>query len=120
MAKAKQEPKSKKADDGPRFISLTATPRHLGLARSVLCRLRKVHSLYAPAMVGIPGAGVVVDGQRPGLRIVRFHCEQVRLIEAVMAGNMDVEEAHLRWQIIRRRIGQAEPRGEQSPQKTNR
>jgi len=61
--------------------------------------MREAHAFYAPAMVGLPGAGKGL-----GTRLVRFHREQVRLIEAVMAGAVDLETAWLEWQVFRDRL----------------
>jgi hypothetical protein len=84
----------------PRLLSAGRSARRLGLSRRQLGRLAEEHPLYAPAVRGVPGAEGPV-----GTRTRAYHRRQLELIEAVLVGAMDLEEAHLRWQVEQADIG---------------
>lgn len=81
------------------WLNQAQAAAELGLDRSTLCHLsaRYPQSLYAPAVRGLPGT-------TEGGRLVRYHQEQVRLIQAVLLGQMQIDEAFLRWDLFRRRF----------------
>lgn len=85
----------------PQFLSLTATARRLGIAPSTLCSLRRCHAVYAPAVIGAPGANVKQNGRRIGARLVRYHRLQVRLLEKVLCGSLTPDAALAEWQMFR-------------------
>lgn len=83
------------------WFSSSRAAAELGLPRSTLHNMGRMHQLYAPALRGVPGCEV-------GLREVRwYHQEQLRLIRAVLLGAIDIETASLQWQVFRRRAGDA-------------
>ncbi len=79
------------------YVGLRRAAERLGLDASQLCRMRRAHPLYEPAICGLPGV--------VGSRTTRFHREQLRLIEGVLVGNLDLDTAWLEWQVIRNQIG---------------
>jgi len=87
----------------PHYVNQSQAARRLGLDKSVLSRLARAHPLYAPAVTGIPGANNL------GTQTVRYHRDQLALIEAVMLGTMELETAWLEWQVRRREIGRLAP-----------
>ena len=89
------------APSPPAFLSRSAAARYLGTSRTTLQRLEDIHPLYAPAVHGVPGSGRSAVGSG----LVRYHREQIRLIEAVLVGGMDPDEAHLRWEHTRLSLG---------------
>ena len=81
----------------PAWFTQSATAKRLGISDPMLIGLGREHRLYAPAVRGFPcGNGKV------GNRLVRYHSEQIRLIEAVLAGNRELETAALEWEVARR------------------
>jgi hypothetical protein len=94
-----------KAAQEPRFLSLTATARRLGLSPATLIHLRRRHRLFVPALRGLQGGeDVRIGGRRVCARLTRFHVEQVRAIEAVLAGALDLDTAALQWDLTRARM----------------
>ncbi len=87
-------PKNQPALGDVYYLSQAAAARRLGVHRSTLCNARHKHPLYAPAL----------RGNAAGISVVRYHVQQVRLIEAVLAGVMELEEAALRWELFRRKL----------------
>ena len=82
------------------YLSLSQAARRLGLDPSQLSRAAKQHSLYQPAVRGLP----LGNGNPLGTRIVRYHVDQVRTIERVLLGVIDLETGWLEWQIKRREL----------------
>lgn len=84
----------------PLWCSQTKAAARLGIDRSLLCKLQKKHELYAPARRGpVPGAKGI------GSMVTQYHRDQLRLIDGVLVGNTDIEDAWLEWQVIKGRIG---------------
>ncbi len=79
------------------YVGLRRAAERLGLDASQLCRMRRAHPLYEPAIRGLPGVA--------GSTTTRFHPEQLRLTEGVLVGNLDLDTAWLEWQVIRNQIG---------------
>ena len=84
-----------------RYLSLRKAAHRLGMAPSQLSRMRTAHPLYKPVVDGLPGL--------PCSRTTRFHHEQVRLIEAVLVGNTDLDTAWLEWRLVKGQIGKKPP-----------
>ena len=80
-----------------RYLSLRRAAREVGIDPSQLSRLWKAHPLFIPAIQGLPGV--------VGSTTTRFHREQVRLIEGVMVGNIDLDSAWLEWRVVKQQIG---------------
>ena len=71
----------------------------LGLSQSFLSRLGGRHPFYAPDTNGVPG----IAGS--GRHYRRYHRRHVELMEAVLAGGMEIGEASAEWAVTRARIG---------------
>lgn len=82
----------------PIFVNQSATARLLGLPRSTLWRMGKTQPLYAPTATGIPGMAT-------GSLFRRYHRRQIELIEAVLAGSLDLDTATMEWEVFRYRLG---------------
>lgn len=83
-----------------RYVNLSRMLRGFGLSRAAFAPLRRKHPLFRPAFQGLPG-----DGAPHGVKTLRYHVEQVRLIEGVLIGNVSMEDAWIEWQAIRGQIG---------------
>jgi hypothetical protein len=83
------------------YMSMTQAGVRLGLDASQMCRMAKLHPLYAPAITGIPGNGQT----NLGTRLTRYHVRQVAIIEQVLLGLTDLETGWLAWQVERNRMG---------------
>jgi hypothetical protein len=73
-------------------MNRTRLAKRLGVCGRTLRRLEASSPLYVPAASGLPGL--------PNSILKLYHPEQVQLIEAVMLGLMDLEEAMLRWRLF--------------------
>lgn len=82
----------------PPYISLRAAAARLGISAAQLSRAGRHSELYAPAVRGL---GLTFLGRRT----VRFHVEQLRIIEQVMLGLFSVVEGELRWAAFRSNKG---------------
>lgn len=82
-----------------RYLSMTQAAERLGLTVSQLSRAARAHELYAPAIRGMPlGANVPL-----GARLVRYHVEQVAIIERVLLGTTELETGLLEWKVFRQK-----------------
>jgi len=102
-ASARRAGRTASDDDGAaegRWYSQTQAARRLGLAQETLSRYGREEELFAPAVRAPFGAGTPL-----GRRLVRYHAEQLEIIEGFLVGNVDAETARLRWAVARRRIG---------------
>ncbi len=73
------------------FPNRSDVAKHVGFSPRTLERLAEKHDLYKPIRRGIPGGGDV------GRRSVIYHRRQVELIEAVVMGAIDLDEAYTKW-----------------------
>jgi len=94
-------PKGKEGAE-PNYIPLGRIARRFGVSAGHFARLADAHPLYAPAIKGIPGAD---PATRIGQRTRLWHSDQLRIIEGVLVGTLDIETGWAEWQAIRARIG---------------
>lgn len=92
-----------------RFLTLRATAQRLGLSPATLCHLRRRHKLYEPCLRGMAGGDTaLINGHRIATRLVRFHIQQLRLFESVLAGALTPDEALVRWRLFKAKMAIAE------------
>jgi len=97
------------AEGLPTFVSQSRAARELGLPLGTLRDMARISPVYAPITNGLPGSGPEVRGRRPGRRSRLYHREQLRTLEALILGTIDLAGAELRLDLIRRRGGQLTP-----------
>ena len=92
-------PAMRPSESGGRlFYPAAAAAHQLGIHRTTLHHLARAHPLYAPSVKGFPGASV-------GRSRMAYHRRHLELIAAARLGAMDADEAALRWEIEKRKIG---------------
>ena len=86
------------------YLNMTAAARRLGLSKSQLSEAAKMHPLYAPDVTGIPTG----RNANLGVRMTRYHIEHVLIIQRLLLGKVDLETAHLEWEVKKNRIAKGE------------
>ena len=82
------------------WLNQTAAARYLGISPSMLCKLAKQKGgVYAPTR-GLPGV--------PEAKVVRYHIEQLRLLDRVSLGELSLADADQCWEVRRQRLAMGE------------
>ena len=90
------------------YMSQARVARYFGMEPTTLRRLGQQHPLYRAAVQSVPTGQAV---SRLGTMMKRFHVEQVKIIERVVLGQMDLETGWLQWQVTRNRVCSAGKEG---------